>query len=34
MIDSTHCSQCNALLIEIDFYGERMQKEAAPGGSS
>jgi hypothetical protein len=22
MIDSTHCSQCNGLLIEIDFYGE------------
>src|SRR6185437_13387393 len=24
MVDSTHCSQCNALLIEIDLYGERM----------
>ena len=24
MVDSTHCSQCNGLLIEIDFYGERM----------
>src|SRR4029079_11759508 len=24
MVDSTHCSQCNALLIEIDFYGERL----------
>ena len=23
MIDSTHCSQCNGPLIEIDFYGER-----------
>jgi hypothetical protein len=24
MIDSTHCSQCNGPLIEIDFYGERL----------
>jgi hypothetical protein len=24
MVDSTHCSQCSALLTEIDFYGERM----------
>jgi hypothetical protein len=24
MVDSNHCSQCNALLIEIDFYGERL----------
>src|ERR1044071_8745106 len=24
MVDSTQCSQCSALLIEIDFYGERM----------
>ena len=24
MVDSTHCTQCNALLIEVDFYGERM----------
>jgi len=24
MVDSTHCSQCNALLIEIDLYGERL----------
>jgi hypothetical protein len=22
MVDSTHCSQCNGMLIEIDFYGE------------
>jgi hypothetical protein len=22
MVDSTHCTQCNALLIDIDFYGE------------
>ena len=22
MVDSIHCSQCNGLLIEIDFYGE------------
>jgi hypothetical protein len=21
MVDSNHCSQCNALLTEIDFYG-------------
>jgi len=20
----THCSQCNALLIEIDYYGQRL----------
>jgi hypothetical protein len=24
MVDSNHCSQCNALLTEIDFYGERL----------
>jgi len=24
MVDSTHCSQCNGPLIEVDFYGERM----------
>jgi hypothetical protein len=24
MIDSTHCSRCDALLIEIDFYGARL----------
>ena len=24
MVDSTHCTQCNALLIDIDFYGERL----------
>jgi hypothetical protein len=24
MVDSTHCSQCNGPLIEIDFYGERL----------
>ena len=24
MTDTSHCTQCNALLIEIDFYGERM----------
>jgi hypothetical protein len=24
MIDSTHCSHCNGLLIEVDFYGKRM----------
>jgi hypothetical protein len=24
MVDSTHCTQCTALLIEVDFYGERM----------
>ena len=24
MVDSIHCSQCNGLLIEIDFYGERL----------
>ena len=24
MVDSTHCTQCNALPIEIDFYAERM----------
>jgi hypothetical protein len=24
MVDSTHCTQCSALLIETDFYGERM----------
>jgi hypothetical protein len=24
MVDSTHCSQCNGPLIDIDFYGERM----------
>jgi hypothetical protein len=23
MVDSTHCSQCNGPLIEVDFYGER-----------
>jgi hypothetical protein len=24
MVDLTHCSQCNTLLIEIDHYGERL----------
>jgi hypothetical protein len=24
MVDSTHYTQCTALLIEIDFYGERL----------
>jgi hypothetical protein len=24
MVDSTSCTQCDTLLIEIDFYGERL----------
>jgi hypothetical protein len=24
MVDSTHCSQCNGPLIDVDFYGERL----------
>jgi hypothetical protein len=24
MTDSTHCSQCNGPLTEVDFYGERL----------
>ena len=24
MLDSTHCSQCNGLLIEVDYYGQRL----------